>query len=1032
MNIPFFKNKLLFITINLLLACCMGKNALAQQEATYQRVQYQKLHWRAYHAKQFSIYFPADAADSLYRLVAVEMPQAMERIRKATLKEVPANINVVIYPSVNKAYESNIGMYEPGRYPYPVFVNRGKRVVISFNGSYTELKADLDEALVRAMWESQVKGGEGEPSASTNKKGTAADIPYWFKEGAIRYFAHHWRIEDEGKFRQSFASQHFTSWQQVTNWQPRLAGQAFCYFVDQQYFPKATAQTIFQLKKKKSLARAIRLVTKTDLDSLTSKCLRYYAIRFEAKSDTDAKATTITTIHHPKGIVQCLLLNQSKTHAVYTVLYNNKRTVYISDLKTGISRKATTYKLPPWIDEHSKDQYPLLQWHKNDQQFYVALPVKGKVTIKRYSVDGTMEEQTILEGVDGIRSFQPLSDREFLLTAYREGQSDIISYNDNKGNVTGFTDDEYDDASPIQTGDGNGLLWMGNRPKKYNERRIYLIGVGYKKDTLYQGVYRKTDTLITPLLVDSIGYVKYDRPVLLSDNRLLLTTTKSGKEQYLLLNYETGKTEPLGDFEPAQYITRSDEMTSYKVVGDSISFSVLSFKSWLNEHKVNDIKSAWLQDYDKMKEAQAKEDSLLNRGKDTTHYAMDDIFKSRPDEKAKKGKKRDKAVKGDGAEPYILQLHSAYFTAQVNNNYFINRYQPYFNYQGQFKFPEVGGMTKGGFTDLLENHHFNISYRLPAATEGSDINIRYENTAQKVDWGFSYFRKVETLKPDTKRNWVDENGRQYPSNAKVKTHHYEFLVRRPLTFYSAITLQLALRQDRTIFLATDKYTLDFPALENAWSINTLSYRINKLKPTLPGLFTGYKANGFLDGFKGSDKTGPFVFGLTTSVEWHKPLYKYITLVTQVHAGYSGGDEKILYNLGGTNNNVTPQQDTSVHFAQAAPYAFQTLVAPFRGRLQNSLYGNKYALINLDVYVPIFQTLIPLQTPLPFINNLQFGMLCDMATARETWHIPSAKGNSLVSYGFSMKSSLAGYPLRIDLAWPGTFSRKPLWYFSLSL
>ena len=145
----------------MLLICCISTNVQAQQEATYQRFQYQKLHWRAYHAKQFSIYFPANAADSLYRFVAVEMPQAMERIRKATLKEVPANINVIIYPSVSKVYESNIGMYEPGKYPYPVFANRGKRVVISFNGSYTDLKADLDEALVRAMWESQVKGGEG-------------------------------------------------------------------------------------------------------------------------------------------------------------------------------------------------------------------------------------------------------------------------------------------------------------------------------------------------------------------------------------------------------------------------------------------------------------------------------------------------------------------------------------------------------------------------------------------------------------------------------------------------------------------------------------------------------------------------------------------------------------------------------------------------------------------------------------------------------------------------------------------------------
>ena len=125
-------------------------------------------------------------------------------------------------------------------------------------------------------------------------------------------------------------------------------------------------------------------------------------------------------------------------------------------------------------------------------------------------------------------------------------------------------------------------------------------------------------------------------------------------------------------------------------------------------------------------------------------------------------------------------------------------------------------------------------------------------------------------------------------------------------------------------------------------------------------------------------------------------------------------------------------DTSKHHSQIAPYAFQTLITPFRGYYQNSLYGNEYALFNADVYFPLFQTLIPITTPLPSINNLQLGIFTDHSTAKETWNTVTTNSNWLSSFGLSARTTLAGYPIRIDVAWPGSLSKEPVWYFSLNV
>ncbi len=1017
----------------------------AQEEVRYNRIQFHKYKWRAYHNKGLNVYFPADAADSLYRFIVDIAPDAINAIKKATLKELPKNLNIVLYPSVNQLYETNIGAREPQNFTFPTFAYKGTRVVLAYNGSYADLKSQLDEALARALWEAQMRDVDKvEPGKKVEaKKGNAnkgEQIPFWFKEGAIRYFAHGWRIQDEDKLLADFEQSRYPTMRDLLQNEPRLGGQAFCYFLSQNYFEKAVAQTWFQVKKKGSLARALRLVTKHEIDSLYHQCFEFYKIRIGHHSVFDETSTSSLSFKHLKGIVQQVSLDPLKDRVAYVLLENSKRTVYIYSFSDHATTRVATYKLPPWIDEHSCDQYPLIEWASDGGQLYLAKPTKGKLMVGRYSSDGKLEERNDVVGIDGIRSFQPLGTREFLLSAYRQGQSDIVSYDDNHEKYTTYTDDEYDDAAPIFTGNKNEVLFVSDRPEKYEERKTYYIGVGFKKDTLRQGIYAINNRELKPIIVDSTDFVKWDKLVRTGEHEALVTSTKTGTEKNVLIDYNSRAFKSLGQYRRFQYLSKSKELSFFHVNRDSLSIKTYAFESWLkvNLMNVSDSTSPWLTDYNKILANRAKEDSLLNRGRDTARYFLDDVFSSKNYQDTIKGKRRKKtrsklSYGGDpNVAPYILQLHSAYFTAQVNNDYFINRYQPYLNYQGQFKFPEVGGMTKGGFTDLMENHLFSISYKLPAATDGSDFYIRYENTERRVDWGFSWFRKVETLKPDQNRNWVDENGNKYPGNAKGKTHNYELFIKYPLTFYSYVGLQQALRQDKTVFLATDKYSLDFLPIQSAWSITTLSYRINKTKPTLSLLFKGWKSEAIFDLFKGFSQSEAFVFAGSVNYSYHLPIYKYITLVSQLHAGYSGGDQKVLYNMGGTDNNVTPLVDTSVHFRQNAAYAFQTLITPFRGYYQNSLYGTRYLLLNIDAYFPIFQTLVPLETPLPFVNNLQLGAFSDIGTAKEKWYNTETKGRWLQSFGFNARSVLAGYRLRVDVGWPGSFNKKPVWFFSLQL
>lgn len=1012
----------------LLILLCFSQSSGQPQPAIYNRFQYNSYKWRAFHTTAFHIYYPA-GYDSLCSHVARNLGPAMTLTRSKMgtgLKAVP---NIILYPATQALYTSNIGSSEPADKTLPTFVAKGSRLLLCFNGSYTALEQQLKTAIVRASWEAQFSEGLEEQATGNNSQ----KVSYWIKEGMIAWFAEAWPIIAEDALLRLLQESDPSDWESVVAKQPALAGQAFCYFLTQMYHRQLPATLYLQLRKRKTLNRALRLVTKTEVPDLFAQCLAFYKARSSAigQRSQDTTQRLLTIAHKPGRILQ-VRANARQTAIAYVLATWHKRTVYLYETQTRQHHKLTTYLLPPWINDHSSDSYPLIQWSKTGDELLTVMPDKGTLVLRAYYKQGSLSRKVVLTGIDGISSADALDKNNYLLSAWRYGRADIVTYNAAREKYSPVTMDYYDDQQPAINTTNNDLFFVSNRPVSTD-----------KEDTLSrQGIFRKTQTGIVPLIYDTIAYVRWSDPVLVNDGQsLLITSTVNGRQQFALIPASgTAQQDAVlmgPALQPAQYSPTSNSLLTYRATTDSLFLHRFPFREWLESASTATTTTAspWLNDYQAARAERAREDSILKAATDTEPSFLDGVF-GREQAKMQSVKKKDSiaaALRFDTRKttPYILQLYSAYFSARINNDYFINRYQPYAAYQGQFKFPQLGAMAQGGFSDLFEHHHFTVAFRLPAGNEGSDFFLKYRNTAKRLDWGLSYFRKSEALQPDPNRNWLDENDNQYPNTAKVKTNYYELALSYPLTYFSALDLTLAARQDKTIFQATEKYSLDFPSVKSLWSLFTLSYQLNKLQPTLPLLHKGFQVRLAVDAFKGFTQQESALAGLSMKTALHLPLYKYITAVAQLQAGHSGGDQRILYNLGGVDNNFTPRSDSSVHFAQDAPYAFQTLVTPLRGYFQNSVYGSRYALVNLDIYFPLFQSLIPLETPLSVVNNLQLGVFTDLATAGGSPSYTTANKGWQSAYGLSARTTLAGYAFRFDIGWPG-FDQKPVWYLSLKL
>lgn len=86
------------------------------------------------------------------------------------------------------------------------------------------------------------------------------------------------------------------------------------------------------------------------------------------------------------------------------------------------------------------------------------------------------------------------------------------------------------------------------------------------------------------------------------------------------------------------------------------------------------------------------------------------------------------------------------------------------------------------------------------------------------------------------------------------------------------------------------------------------------------------------------------------------IYKNVILASRLAGAFSGGNAKVLYLMGGVDNDLNPKSDENTSIDYSQNYAFQSLTTNMRGYRQGFRNGNSYMLLNEEIRFPIANTL----------------------------------------------------------------------------
>ena len=410
-----------------------------------------------------------------------------------------------------------------------------------------------------------------------------------------------------------------------------------------------------------------------------------------------------------------------------------------------------------------------------------------------------------------------------------------------------------------------------------------------------------------------------------------------------------------------------------------------------------------------------------------------------------------------------LKFQADNLQSGIANNLLVSRYQPYAGGFGPIQLSNGNNINfafKAGAYDLMEDYRINGGARFGTNLKDKDVYINFQNYKRRLDWGLSYYRSNISNYAGVKEL---NTGGTY--NVNLVTNIYQGNISYPFDEARRLSIVAGIRRDRLTIKPTNFSNGGYPDVVGLILKDITNYNVltrmefvydNTITPAM-NIWEGTRWKTYLDvtlpGADGKPVKGQETFNFGFDVRHYVPLYRNLTWAFRAAGDISWGNRKVIYFLGGADGDVSPKFNNNNRPAADETYAFQSLAVNMRGYNQNIANGNNAFVINSEIRLPVFTTFLDQPINNAFVRNFQLVQFIDLGTAwngkyngiKRPSEVYTANnitvkldagglGPFAGGYGFGARSTLLGYFLKFDIAWPmkGIFKGQPVGYFALGL
>lgn len=1085
------------------------------------RIQYKKFKWKFYEGENFNTHCNqggTELGSYVSQMAETELPS----IEAAMESQLRGKASIFVYNSYDEFKQSNIGLNSATQNADGITQLPNNKMVVYFDGNHNNLRIQIRQGIAKMILNNLLFGNDIGEVASNQ---ALLDLPKWLTDGYISYIAEPWNTKKDDDLKNEMLNGEYNNFYHFAFKKPLLAGHGFWYFIEEKYGASNVTYFLYLTRIYKNLNTASEKICKMRFKKLMQEFMEFQ----QEKYDNDIRRRR----NAPKGSIvddkdvsnmeyYRFNANPNPKNKNYVVVQFKKG--FYSLLYNEDGEETTIFKRG--IRTHEGDinpNYPIIAWDVKGTKFLCIYWEEGKTKMFVYDVIAKYRRsRQTLDGLDQILDANYMLDgNTVILSATKNGHSDIYTYKIEEQKLTQITNDVYDDLNPslVNFPNRTGIIYASNRPSPDAPNSDTVQPSRYRFNIFLVDILNNsTAKQITQLT--NLKYGNATMPMQYNTNHFtfvsdengignrwagFFTTQRTGLDTLYFVGDEMLRNPSAKEMDSALIAWQKQEPDSiayFQTYKDSTyTFPITNYQSSLIETRVagnnGQISETRREGNEKMLyKLKINEDALYRRNINTppttyrkrtieatkaqkgnaTNYGKQKVdttvtnnffenafANEKPDTTASAVLEEDAPKEKQKARlfNYKLKFQTDNVQSGVGNNLLVTRYQPY---QGGFgpiylsNGSNINFAFKIGLSDLMEDHRITAAVRFAPNLKDKDILLDYQNYKRRFDWGLSYYRSNQTF------------GAQFVSgdqaNVLQVSNIYQGNISYPFDEARRLTVTMGIRRDRLSVKATnyafsppvgDTDILRLPNFDDYNVMGKIEYiHDNTISPAM-NIYEGLRWRAYLD-FMAPGKDKKFVpnqelFNFGIDVRSYIPIYRNCIWAFRAAADISWGSRKIIYYLGGADGWFSARFNNNNQPATDQTYAFQTLAVNMRGYNQNVANGNNAVVINSEIRLPLFSTFFNRPVNNALLRNLQIVQFLDLGTAWNgkyngiqrpveiyyqdpvTVRIDAGGiGPFAAGYGFGVRSTLLGYFVKFDVAWPakGLFLGKPLGYLCLGL
>lgn len=1050
----------------------------SEQEFGKSRVQYSSFSWKYHNYKRFRVYYSgADTKLAIY--AAKSFHHYLNEAEKNLEFVFPEKLEVIVFENHSKFKQSNVGLTQD-ELTQIAGTSRifGDKIFVYYEADHQNFNEHVKYAVYQALIRNMLLGQDWK---NVLKSTVQSGVPDWLEQGLINYLVYGWNSSIESRTKDLVLTGKLDRFNNLDQEDKVYAGHAMWNYIAEAYGNTSIPSIINLTRYTQSIERSFYNAVSLDFQSLNRNYINFYKTRYikDYKQQEEPEGKEVKFKKKKEGVYYGFKINSDSTHIAYVENIMGQYRIKLLDIKTGKAK--TIYKAETKLQRIQDYSFPIIEWHPKFNALSFFSIKKDKLNYSIYVLEDKPKNKASLtiktiNDLDKVVSFDYSADgNTLILSAVKNGQTDLFTYQVLGGKLTQITNDLFDEINPRYTANNKSIVFASNRDSdtifkdvdvKYMDSKndLYQLDIAYFNRT-FKYLKRLTRTPNVnesnpqPLTNGNIVYLSeqngiknqfmaridsvidfIDTTVHYRDKIDLFPLTNlvtemrefdlNRNENMVYLIYQNNQykllvdqltTQPKKDFYNASYIERKKNKTG-AITSDNQAAKDTVFINNVYYQKI----------YVKIGEAIT----------DTAGSDTDDVLPS---------------IIPKRRTPRFL-MYKINFTKDLlvtnfDNNFLFPNYQIYQGPGSVYINPGINSLTKIGASDLFDDYKILGGIRIPLSfNAGSETLLSIENLKNRYDHRLLYYRQKSFAESST-------------SISKNITHDIRYRISYPISEILGLRLTTNVRQDKQQLLPLPEYMEDNIRFNTGFNLelvfdNSIPLEFNIRRGFRMKVFAEYLQDFSSDSYQFSEYDSEFykTLNLGFDLRSYTKIKRNFIWVNRLAGATSLGSKRLLYYLGGVNNWVLrPENDFNkeVEVDPSQNFGYQTIATPLRGFIQNTRNGNSFALFTTEFRLPVFSFISPYPIKSEFFKYFQIIAFGDVGSAWTGPHPLSPKNyfnNQTITdgqvtiniqnliepivgdIGFGFRSKLMGYFIKLDVAWgiEDLRFKKPVTQISLNL